>query len=59
MTVLIMNILSASVPPEVKKISPGSQLKISATLDLDFSIADFISLPLLCIDEGFPNPSSM
>ena len=42
-----MNILSASVPPEVKKISPGSQDKMSATFDRDFSITDLISLPLL------------
>ena len=58
-TVFAINILSASVPPDVKKISPGSQDKISATLDLDFSIADLISLPLLCIDDGFPNPFSI
>ncbi len=43
--VLIRNVLFASVPPEVKNISPGSQFKISATFDLDFSIADLTFLP--------------
>ena len=42
-----MNILSASVPPEVKNISPGSHDKRDAIFDLHFSITDLISLPFL------------
>ena len=43
----IKNVLSASVPPEVKNISPGVTSKISAILFLEFSTEALTSLPCL------------
>jgi hypothetical protein len=43
------------VPPEVKNISPGLALRISATFFLASSTADFEARPKEWVDEGLPN----
>jgi hypothetical protein len=47
-------ILSASVPPEVKKNSEGEARNRDATLFLAFSIKVRASRPWACMEDGFP-----
>ncbi|GAL84600.1 hypothetical protein MYP_1827 [Sporocytophaga myxococcoides] len=54
---LVIAVLSASVPPDVKNISDGDVLRREATVFLAFSIADFASLPCVCIEDGLPKCS--
>jgi hypothetical protein len=51
--------LSASVPPEVKKISEGLQFKALAMVLREFSIAVFVFLPKEWEEEGLPKKSVM
>ena len=46
-------VLSASVPPEVKKISEGDAFKIVAIVLRAFSTATLACRPWECIDDGF------
>ena len=46
--------LSASVPPLVKKISPGEQPNILAMLPRASSISPFTFLPWAWVELGFP-----
>jgi hypothetical protein len=52
-------ILSDSVPPEVKIISCGSQLRYFATLFRAVSVIDFAVLPKPWVEEGFPKVVDM
>ena len=49
---LLITVLFASVPLEVKKSSEGEQFKSWAIDFLPFSILDLVSLPKECIEEG-------
>ena len=46
--------LSASVPPEVKKISPGAQLSNFATVPRASSMIPRTFLPCAWVELGFP-----
>jgi hypothetical protein len=54
----LMAMLSASVPPEVKKISAGVTLSSFATVFLAVSMAARVFLPNEWMEEGLPKSSS-
>jgi hypothetical protein len=51
--------LSASVPPDVKRISPGVQFNNSAIFFLEDSIAALTLRPCEWVEDGFPKSSSI